>query len=380
MPEITLDSLMKQKTGSSSSSELVSTATHDIALAPKEELSQEDIKRVEEIKNNINLMDTQQMTQYGVGAQRNISQFSSNILNNIKAKDSGEVGEMMTDLMLKVKDVDVESLGRDGGFLSKIPIFGNALKSFEKFVARYETLEVQIDKIQNQLDIQRMEMLKDITMFDKLYEKNLEYFNDLKVYIAAGEEKIEETRRDVIPALRQEAAASGDPMKAQVVADFEATVNRFEKKVHDLKLSKTMAIQTAPQIKLIQNNDKLLVEKIQTTILNTIPLWKSQIVIAIGLYKQEGALKLQKEVSDTTNKLLTKNSEMLKQNTIEVAKESERGIIDMETLKKVNADLIETIDETIKIQKDGRAQRQKAEQELVQIEDQLKEKLLQARE
>ena len=245
---------------------------------------------------------------------------------------------------------------------------------------RYETLEVQIDRIEGELDKARMELLKDIGMFDSLYEKNLEYFRELQVYIVAGEEKIQEIRTETLPSLREQAREKGDPMSAQLVTDFEDTVNRFEKKVHDLKLSKTIAIQTAPQIRLIQNNDKLLVEKIQTAVLNTIPLWKSQIVIALGLSRQQSALKMQREVSDTTNALLKKNAELLKQNTIDVAKESERGIVDIETLKKVNADLIETIEETIKIQQEGHTARQSAETELAGIENQLKTVLLEARD
>lgn len=223
-----------------------------------------------------------------------------------------------------------------------------------------------------------MAMLKDITVFDGLFEKNLEYFRDLQVYIVAGEEKLAELRDQTIPALRAEAQAKGDAMSAQVVRDFEDTVNRFEKKVYDLKLSKTIAIQTAPQIRLIQNNDKVLVDKIQTAILSTIPLWKSQIVIALGLERQKNVLELQRSVTDATNELLTKNAELLRQNSVDVARESERGVVDLETLKKVNSDLITTIEETIKIQRQGREARLDAERELAGIEDQLKQTLLNA--
>ena len=223
-------------------------------------------------------------------------------------------------------------------------------------------------------------MLKDVAMFDGLYEKNLEYFQELQIYIAAGEEKLKELREETLPNLRRQAQEKGDPMSAQLVSDFEDTVNRFEKKVHDLKLSKTIAIQTAPQIRLIQNNDKVLIDKIQTAILSTIPLWKSQIVIALGLHNQEKTLKIQREVTDTTNRLLEKNSELLRQNTVGTAKEAERGIADLETLKKVNSNLIATIEDTIKIQREGRAARQNAEAELVQIEERLKQTLLTVRE
>ena len=278
--------------------------------------------------------------------------------------------------MLKVKEVDVDGL--DEGFWDKIPFLKNASRAVKKFMQRYEKLEVQIDRIEQQLDQARMQMLKDITMFDGLYEKNLEYFRELQIYIAAGEEKLQELQETTLPQLRAEAAAKGDAMSAQVVRDFEDTVNRFEKKIHDLKLSKTVAIQTAPQIRLIQNNDKMLVDKIQTAILSTIPLWKSQIVIALGLHRQESVLKMQRSVSDATNTLLTKNAELLRQNSTEVARESERGIVDLQTLKKVNADLISTIEETIKIQQEGRAARQNAETELLSIEQKLKEALLTA--
>ena len=243
---------------------------------------------------------------------------------------------------------------------------------------RYEKLEVQIDHIEQQLEQARMQMLKDITMFDGLYEKNLEYFQELQIYIAAGEEKLKELREITLPKLHAEASAKGDPMSAQAVRDFEDTVNRFEKKIHDLKLSKTIAIQTAPQIRLIQNNDKMLVDKIQTAVLSTIPLWKSQIVIALGLHRQETVLQMQRSVTDATNTLLTKNAELLKQNSVDVARESERGIVDLETLKKVNTDLISTIEETIKIQQEGRAARQNAEAELAGIEQQLRKTLLEA--
>ena len=344
-----------------------------------EELTPEQRNRVNEIKESIDLMDSQAAIQYGVGAQRNISNFADNILTQIRSKDSGYVGDMMSELMIKVKDVGVDKLGEES-FLDKLPILKDASRSLRKFMQRYETLEVQIDRIEGELDRARMELLKDIGMFDNLYEKNLDYFRELQVYITAGEEKISEIRRETIPALREQAQAKGDPMSAQLVTDFEDTVNRFEKKVHDLKLSRTIALQTAPQIRLIQNNDKLLVDKIQTAVLNTIPLWKSQIVIALGLSRQKSALKMQREVSDATNALLKKNAELLKQNTIDVAKESERGIVDIETLKKVNTDLIETIEETIKIQQEGSAARRSAESELTGIENQLKAVLLEARE
>ena len=371
---ITLDTLMRGKEGADL--QIQKPADVEIVRTQVEKLTPEQKARIEELKNSINLMDSQATLQYGVGAQRNISSFSDNILTQVRSRDCGYVGELMSDLALKVKDVGVDEL--EEGFLDKIPFLKNASRVVKKFMRRYEKLEVQIDRIEQQLDQARMQMLKDITMFDGLYEKNLEYFQELQIYIIAGEEKLKELRDITLPKLHAEASAKGDPMSAQVVRDFEDTVNRFEKKIHDLKLSKTIAIQTAPQIRLIQNNDKTLADKIQTAILGTIPLWKSQIIIALGLHRQENVLQMQRSVSDATNTLLTKNAELLRQNSAETARESERGIVDLETLKKVNADLISTIEETIRIQQEGRAARQNAEAELLGIEQQLKHTLLTA--
>lgn len=371
--EITLDTLLQGSGNEEPKRELVDAKT---VQAQVEKLTPEQMARVEEVKNGINLMDSQTMIQYGVGAQRNISNFSDNILNQVRNKDSGYVGDLMSELILKVKDAEVDRL--DDGIMSKIPILRNASKTIKKFMQKYERLELQIDRIEQDLEKARMQMLKDITLFDSLYEKNMEYFQDLQIYILAGDEKLKELQQIILPRLHAEAAAKGDPMSAQAVRDFEDTVSRFEKKIYDLKLSKTIAIQTAPQIRLIQNNDKMLVDKIQTAVLSTIPLWKSQIVVALGLYRQEKALELQRSVTDATNELLTKNAELLKQNTADVARESERGIVDLETLKKVNSDLISTIEDTIKIQQEGRIARKNAEAELVSIEDKLKQTLLRA--
>ncbi len=372
--EISLEMLAKNR-AAGGQTDITVQKTEDIGTvkAQVEQLSPEQRARVEDLKGKIDLMDSQTAIQYGVGAQRNVSDFADNILAQVRSKDSGYVGELMSDLAIKVKDTGVDKL--DEGFLDKVPFLGGASRAVKKFMQRYEKLEVQIDRIEGELDKARMQMLKDITMFDGLYEKNLEYFRELQVYITAGEEKIGELRRDTLPALRQEAAARGDQMSAQLVRDFEDTVDRFEKKVHDLKLSKTIAIQTAPQIRLVQNNDKLLVDKIQTAVLSTIPLWKSQIVIALGLHRQKKVLEMQKNLTNATNELLTKNSELLRQNSSEVAREAQRGIVELDTLKKVNENLIATIEETIKIQQEGRAARQNAERELAGIEEQLKQTL-----
>ncbi len=341
----------------------------------KFQFTQEDREKAASIKENLDLMDSQACLQFGTAAQRSIAEFTDQILSQVRAKDSGYVGELLGELLAELKEVDVTDPGNDEGFLAKIPFLKSAKNKAEKLISRYEVLKVQVDRIEAKLEQARMEMLKDIGMFDMMYEKNLEYFRNLNLYIAAGEEKIEELQREELPRLRKEAADSGDPMAAQLVHDFEENAGRFEKKIHDLKLSRTIAIQTAPQIKLIQNNDKLLVDKIQTATLNTIPIWKSQIVIALGLGKQQKVLKLNQEISETTNELLARNAQLLKINTVETAREAQRGVVDVETLKKTNQDLIETIRETLRIQQEGRKKRREAEAELTRLEDQLKEAL-----
>lgn len=371
MPEITLADLVKSSS--------VQTAP-EVPSAAAEELNEqldiltpEERRQADELKEQIDIRDSQMLMQYGSGARQNIAEFSGNILNNIRAKDTGYIGELMTDLVTNVQDLNFDSLEKDSGILG---IFRKAEAKVKKFLSQYEKLEVQVDRIEGKLEEARMEMLKDIGMFDSLYQKNLDYFKQLQIYITAGDEKIKELREQTIPSLRAEAEKSGDPMHAQLVRDFEDTVTQFEKKVHDLKTSKTIAIQTAPQIRLIQNNDKLLADKIQTAIQETIPLWKSQMVMALGLYRQQETLKLQRDVTDTTNALLLKNSEILKQNTIDVAKESERGIVDIETLKKANENLISTMNEAVRIQKEGHDKRMAAEQELIKIENEIRQALL----
>ena len=372
MSDISLEKLAQMKGKAAQPPSL----PHEAVLAAEGEgmkLTPGEREKVDSIKESLDLTDSQACIQFGTAAQRNISEFADHILAQVRSKDSGYVGELLSQLVTEIKDVDVSSPGDDEGILGKLPFFKNAKNKVEKLVSRYEALKVQVDQIEAKLDSAKMEMLKDIGMFDMMYEKNLEYFRNLNLYIAAGEEKIWELRTEDLPRLRQEASSSGDPMAAQLVHDFEENVNRFEKKVHDLKLSRTIAIQTAPQIKLIQNNDKLLVDKIQTATLNTIPIWKSQIVIALGLGKQQKVLQLNQEISETTNELLKRNSQLLRTNTVETARESERSVVDLETLKKTNEDLIATIQETLQIQQEGRKKRQEAEGELVKLEDQLKQ-------
>lgn len=370
MSEITLSDLIKT---SSAAAEVPSETTPEEISAQISVLTPEERRQADEIRKQIDVRDSQMVMQFGAGARQNIADFSENILKNIRAKDSGYVGALMTDLVTNVEKLDFDSLEKGNGILG---LFQKLEAKVKRFLAQYEKLELQVGRIEGKLEEARMEMLKDIGILDSLYEKNLNYFRQLQVYITAGQEKLDELREKTIPSLRAEAEKSGDPMHAQLVRDFEDLVNQFEKKLYDLKTSKTIAIQTAPQIRLIQNNDKLLADKIQTAIQETIPLWKSQMVMALGLYRQQEALRLQRNVTETTNAMLLKNSEKLKQNTLDVAKESERGIVDIETLKKANQNLISTINEAVRIQKEGHEKRAAAEQELLKIESEIRRTLI----
>ena len=374
MADINLDDLLKAKKAEAPEGE----ANVPVPTAAEVErtvtaLSPEERAKVDKIKDAINLQDSQTALTFGAPAQKEIADFSDSILQKVRTKDSGPVGDLLSSLVTNVREYN-ES--QNPSVLSKIPFFGGLVDKARETKAGYDKLSTQVDKIQAGLEDARLQMMKDVAVFDALYEKNLSYFKDLQFYIQAGEEKLEEMKTQTLPKLHAQAQASQDPMAVQVVADFEAGVDRFEKKVHDLKLSRTIAIQTAPQIRLIQNNDKALIDRVQTAIYSTIPLWKNQLVIALGLQSQRRVLDMQRAVSDTTNELLKRNAEMLKANTLETAAENERGIVDIDTVKKVNEDLIATIEETVKIQRDGRAKRAAAEQELAQIEGKLKETLL----
>lgn len=339
-------------------------------------LTEEQKQRLEEIMKTINIEDSQFVLQYGVGAQSQIAGFADDVVSEVRSKDSGYVGEILTDLMLKVKELDVDGISPGRSFISKFPIIGSLVNNTQKFAARYQKLSTEIEKIVDELDKSKMQLLKDITLLDYLFEKNLEYLGNLNYYIMAGTLKLREINEKIIPEIQTKVKETNDPVDAQKLNDIIQMSNRFEKKIHDLKLSRMVSLQTAPQIRLIQNNNQVLVEKIQSSILNTIPLWKNQIVIAVSLLKQKNALAVQKEVTDTTNTLLQKNAEMLKTGSIDLARETERGVVDIETLKKVNLDLISTIDETLNIQKEGRLKRQEAEAELQAIERELKKKLI----
>lgn len=337
-------------------------------------LSDEERRQVDEFAKQIDLHNSTAILQYGVGTQKKMADFSGNALENVRTKDLGEVGEMLSDVVTQLKGFDEEE---EKGFLG---LFKKPAHKLESMKAKYAKAETNVNKICEALESNQVQLLKDIALLDKMYDLNLTYFKELSMYILAGKKKLAETRETELPQLLEKAKASGLPEDAQAARDLEALCDRFEKKIHDLELTRMVSIQTAPQIRLVQSSDTMMVEKIQSTIVNTIPLWKSQMVLALGVTHAEQAARAQREVSDMTNELLRKNAEVLKTATIESAKESERGIIDMETLKNTNANLISTLDEVMKIQADGREKRRAAEQEMQTMENELKEKLLELSE
>ena len=375
MAEINLDDLLSKRAQRPQEKTLELAPEKELERIAQavEELTPAERAEVEKIKEGLDLTDSAAIIDFGTAAQKNIADFSDSILCNVRAKDSGYVGELLGELLTNVKSFEPKS--SDGGFLKKLPLVSSLVGKAETMMQGYEKVSVQIEKVKTSLQKARMLMMKDVTMLDTLFVKNLEYFKTLELYIRAGEEKMQEMREVTLPKLRAQAAASSDSMAAQVVSDFESSVERFEKKVHDLKISKTISIQTAPQIRLIQNNDKVLIDRVQSAIYNSIPLWKNQMVIALGLANQKKVLEMQHSVNEMTNDLLKKNAEMLKIGTIETAKENERSIVDIETVRKVNDDLVTTIEETLKIQQEGRAKRRAAEAELVALEGRLKKAL-----
>ena len=375
MAEINLDDLLSKRAQQPQEKALELAPEKELERIAQavEELTPAERAEVEKIKEGLDLTDSAAIIDFGTAAQKNIADFSDSILCNVRAQDSGYVGELLGELLTNVKSFEPKS--SDGGFLKKLPLVSSLVGKAERMMQGYEKVSVQVEKVKTSLQKARMLMMKDVTMLDTLFAKNLEYFKTLELYIRAGEEKMQEMREVTLPKLRAQAAASSDPMAAQVVSDFESSVERFEKKVHDLKISKTISIQTAPQIRLIQNNDKVLIDRVQSAIYNSIPLWKNQMVIALGLANQKKVLEMQHSVNEMTNDLLKKNAEMLKIGTIETAKENERSIVDIETVRKVNDDLVTTIEETLKIQQEGRAKRRAAEAELVELEGRLKKAL-----
>lgn len=337
-------------------------------------LTPEEQQMVEDFAGKIDLENLTQVMQYGAGTQKKMADFSDTALENVKMQDLGEIGDLITNVVGELRDFDAQD---DGGRF--FGFFKKQSSKIENLKNKYDKAEVSIEKITDSLQQHQVRLLKDSAMLDKMYEQNLNYFKELTMYILAGKKKLEETSNGKLAELKNKAMMSGLPEDAQAARDLDEKCNRFEKKLHDLELTRTIAMQTAPQIRLIQNNDTVMVEKIQTTIVNTIPLWKSQMVLALGIAHSAEAAQAQRQVTDITNELLRKNAEMLHTATVETAKESERGIVDLETLQKTNADLIQTLDDVMRIQMEGRQKRQAAESEMRRMEDELKRKLLEIR-
>ena len=336
-------------------------------------LTPEEQKMVNDFAAKIDIENTNQILQYGAGTQKKMADFSDTALENVKTQDLGEIGELISNVVGELKDFDVQEEGKFFGFFRK------QTSKIENLKNKYDKAQANVEKITDSLQQHQVRLMKDSAMLDKMYEQNLNYFKELTMYILAGKKKLEETRNGKLAEMKNKAALSGLPEDAQAARDLDEKCSRFEKKLHDLELTRTIAMQTAPQIRLIQNNDTVMVEKIQTTIVNTFPLWKSQMVLALGIAHSAEAAQAQRQVTDITNELLRKNAETLHMATVETAKESERGIVDLETLQKTNADLIQTLDDVMRIQMEGRQKRQAAEMEMHRMEEELKRKLLEIR-
>ena len=334
-------------------------------------LTDEEKKAVEEFSHKIDVRDTNMILQYGAAAQKSVAGFSESALNNVRSKDLGEIGQDLSRLVVELKGFgDGEEKKGLMGLFKKA---GNRLESMK---AQYGKVEANVEKIAQSLEQHQITLLKDVAIFDQMYELNLKYYKELTMYILAGKKRLEEVRSGELEELRKKAEQSGTAEDAQAYNDLVNLCNRFEKKIHDLELTRMVSVQMGPQTRLLQNNDTLMIEKIQSSLVNTIPLWKSQMVLALGLAHSQQAIEAQRAVTDMTNELLKKNAATLKQGTIAAAKESERGIVDIETLQQTNRSLIETLDEVVKIQNEGREKRAAAETELGRIEGELKAKLL----
>lgn len=344
------------------------------AALAKVNLTEEEQKMVDEFSQKINIADTQLVMQYGAGTQQKIAEFSDDALNTVKTQDLGESGDMIAQLVgeLKTFDDDIDEAGKKS-------LFKSTKKKLTTLKAKYDKVDVSVNKIVGSLEGHQTTLMKDIAVLDKLYDRNLDYFKELSMYILAGKDALERERNTTLAEYRAAAERSGLPEDAQRANDYAAMCDRFEKKIYDLELSRMVSIQMAPQIRLVQNNDALMSEKIQSTVMNTIPLWKSQMIIAMGLAHSEEALEAEKAVTDLTNELLKKNAEKLHQSTVETAREFERGIIDIETLTATNQELISTLDEVRQIQTEGKEKRRAAEEELNRIEEAVKQKLLEYR-
>ncbi len=342
------------------------------ALANEPQLSPEEQKVVDDFAQKIDITNSSVIMQYGSAAQKKMSTFSDTALENVKTKDLGEIGDQISDLVIELKSFDAQEEEK-GGFFG---LFKKQTNKLDAMKVKYASAETNVEKIKENLENHQVQLMKDIVILDKLYDENLQYHKELSMYIIAGKKKLAEERATTLVKLKEKAQKSGLAEDAQAANDFANMCDNFEKKINDLELTRMVSIQMSPQIRLIQNNDRIMAEKIQSTIVNTIPLWKSQMVLAMGLSHSQQATKAQREVTNMTNELLKKNAEALKMSTIETAKESERGIIDLETLKQTNQSLISTLDEVMKIQEDGKAKRREAEAELGKLENELKHKLL----
>ncbi len=363
--ELTLDPFKEVQTPAAPSPAVAEKASMDDSA-----LSDEEKKKAERFAEQIDLTDSAVILQYGAGAQKKMADFSETALENVRTKDMGEVGSLLSGVVNELKDFDKKD---EKGFLGFFKKQGNRLQVLK---SRYAKVEANINTICKALENHQVQLLKDIALLDKMYELNLTYFKELTMYIIAGKKKLREVREGELKDLTEKARRTGLAEDAQAVRDLASMCDRFEKKIHDLELTRTISIQTAPQIRLVQNNDTVMTEKIQSTLVNTIPLWKSQMVLALGVEHSAQAAKAQAEVTDMTNELLKKNAEKLKVATVETAKESERGIVDIETLKATNETLISTLDEMVTIQEEGRRKRQEAEAEIVRLENELKSKML----
>ena len=359
--------------------ELPSTVAEETELVAdsafnENNLTAEEKKMVEDFSQKIDLHNSQAILQYGAGTQKKMADFSENALKNVRTKDMGEVGDMLSGLVVELKSFEITE--EDKGILG---LFKKSANKVTGLKAKYDKTETNVNNVCQALEKHQVTLMKDIALLDKMYDANLSYFKELSMYIIAGKQKLEEVRNGELAEAKAKAQASNLPEDAQAAKDIEAMCDRFEKKLHDLELTRMISIQTAPQIRLVQNNDTMMAEKIQSTLVNTIPLWKSQMVLALGIEHSNQAAKAQREVTDVTNELLKKNADLLKTASVETAKESERGIVDMETLQHTNETLISTFDEVMKIQEDGRAKRQAAEQEMQRLETKLKNKMLEVR-
>ena len=369
-PTLTLDPFAEAK------AEIVEKKPEELVeeqAVPEMELTPEEQKQVDDFAAQIDLTNTQAVLQYGAGSQKKIADFSETALSNVRTKDMGEVGTLLTDVVAQLKDFDTEE---DKGFFGLFKKSGDRLSNLK---AKYDKAEVNITKICDAMESHQVVLLKDVAVLDKLYQLNLNYFKELSMYILAGKKKLAQAKSVELPELLEKAQKSGFPEDTQAAKDFAAMCERFEKKIYDLELTRTISIQTAPQIRMIQNNDNVMVEKIQTTLMNTIPLWKNQMVLALGIAHSNEAAQAQRQVNDITNALLKQNAEKLHMASVETAKEAERGIVDIETLKKTNAELIQTLDDVMKIQSEGREKRIAAEAEMAKMENDLKGKLLEIR-